>query len=53
MKHINTLIAAGLISAAAALPALAADISGAGATFPAPIYGKWAEAYKAETGNSV
>jgi len=30
--------------------ALAADISGAGATFPAPIYAKWAEAYKKETG---
>ena len=30
--------------------AKAADISGAGATFPAPIYAKWAEAYKAQTG---
>lgn len=29
---------------------LAADISGAGATFPYPIYGKWAEAYKQKTG---
>jgi phosphate transport system substrate-binding protein len=28
----------------------AADISGAGATFPYPIYAKWAEAYKAKTG---
>ena len=28
----------------------AADISGAGATFPYPIYAKWAEAYKQETG---
>jgi phosphate transport system substrate-binding protein len=27
--------------------ALAADITGAGATFPFPIYSKWAEAYKA------
>ena len=34
----------------AATPALAMDISGAGATFPYPIYGKWAEAYKAKTG---
>ena len=31
-------------------PALAADITGAGATFPYPIYAKWAEAYKAKTG---
>lgn len=30
--------------------ALAADITGAGATFPFPIYAKWAEAYKAQTG---
>jgi phosphate transport system substrate-binding protein len=30
--------------------ALAADISGAGATFPYPIYAKWADAYKKETG---
>jgi phosphate transport system substrate-binding protein len=30
--------------------ALAADISGAGATFPYPIYSKWADAYKRETG---
>jgi phosphate transport system substrate-binding protein len=31
----------------------AAEISGAGATFPAPIYAKWAEAYKAQTGVQV
>jgi len=30
--------------------AMADDISGAGATFPYPIYAKWAEAYKAQTG---
>jgi phosphate transport system substrate-binding protein len=30
--------------------AQAAEISGAGATFPYPIYAKWAEAYKAKTG---
>ena len=33
--------------------ATAADLSGAGATFPAPIYAKWAEAYKAQTGNGL
>ena len=31
------------------ISALATDISGAGATFPYPIYAKWAEAYKAKT----
>ena len=33
--------------------ALAANISGAGATFPAPVYAKWAETYKAQTGNAL
>ena len=33
--------------------ALAADITGAGATFPYPIYAKWAEAYKKETGTGL
>jgi phosphate transport system substrate-binding protein len=33
-----------------ATPALAADITGAGATFPYPIYAKWADAYKKATG---
>jgi phosphate transport system substrate-binding protein len=33
--------------------AFAADISGAGATFPYPVYAKWADAYKKETGNGL
>jgi len=36
---------AGAVSVATALPLQAAEISGAGATFPYPIYAKWAEAY--------
>jgi phosphate transport system substrate-binding protein len=39
---------AGLISAAAA-----ASITGAGATFPAPIYLKWAATYKGVSGTSI
>ena len=31
----------------------AAQITGAGATFPAPMYAKWAEAYKAQTGTTL
>ena len=46
----TTLIAAGTLAAVSALPAAALDISGAGATFPYPIYAKWADAYKKETG---
>ena len=49
-KHITT----GILAVAALLGAgaqtLAAEITGAGATFPFPIYSKWAEAYKAKTG---
>src|SRR5438445_9688466 len=37
-------------TAAICLGAQAAEISGAGATFPYPIYAKWAEAYSAKTG---
>ena len=33
--------------------AFASTITGAGASFPYPVYAKWAEAYKAETGNVV
>src|SRR5215203_5313043 len=33
--------------------ASAIDISGAGATFPYPIYAKWADAYKKETGSGL
>src|SRR5271170_5353710 len=40
----------GLVLVAGGMPAVAADISGAGATFPFPIYAKWADAYKTMTG---
>ena len=32
---------------------MAASLSGAGATFPAPVYAKWAETYRAQTGNAL
>ncbi len=53
MKHMKTILAAGVIAAAIAYPAIAIDISGAGATFPYPIYAKWADAYKKETGSGL
>ena len=43
-------IAAVVASATLASVAFAADITGAGATFPYPIYAKWADAYKKATG---
>jgi phosphate transport system substrate-binding protein len=45
--------AAALASLAVGASAWAADITGAGATFPFPIYAKWAEAYKAATGTGL
>jgi phosphate transport system substrate-binding protein len=53
LKHWTTLAAAGLIAAATFGTANAADISGAGATFPYPVYAKWADSYKKETGNGL
>ena len=43
-----TALAMGVVPAA-----MAANISGAGATFPAPVYAKWAETYKAQTHNDL
>jgi phosphate transport system substrate-binding protein len=51
VNFIKTFVAAGFL--AASVPAFAADITGAGATFPFPIYSKWADAYKKETGNGL
>jgi phosphate transport system substrate-binding protein len=51
MNFIKAIVAAGLV--AASTSAFAADITGAGATFPYPVYSKWADAYKKETGNGL
>ena len=53
MKFMSYAVAAGLAVASLATPATAAEITGAGATFPFPIYAKWAEAYNKETGNRM
>ena len=44
---------ATILGLAFSVSALAADITGAGATFPYAVYAKWAEAYQAATGNKV
>jgi phosphate transport system substrate-binding protein len=41
------------VLALSSVAANAVDISGAGATFPYPIYAKWADAYKKETGSGL
>ena len=49
----RTILRSAVLGAAVALVAgasQAADISGAGATFPYPVYAKWADAYKTQTG---
>jgi phosphate transport system substrate-binding protein len=50
MKTLKTTLTAAALAALLLSSAQAAEISGAGATFPYPIYAKWAEAFKAKTG---
>ena len=52
-RHMKSFVVAGILAAATVLPAIAAEISGAGATFPYPIYAKWADTYKKETNISL
>lgn len=47
MTSMQKLLASAALSCAFALPAAAQEITGAGATFPAPVYTKWGEAAKA------
>jgi phosphate transport system substrate-binding protein len=51
---ISRILASAVVAGAAlAGNAFAADITGAGATFPYPIYAKWADSYKKATGNGL
>ncbi len=49
-RHLMQALARAALSGTTAR---AADISGAGETFPGPVYSKWAEAYKRESGTAV
>lgn len=51
LNKINILAAASAVVLAG--PATAADITGAGASFPAPIYAKWADAYQKATNHRL
>jgi phosphate transport system substrate-binding protein len=53
MKQLLATLIIGTSAAFASTATLAADITGAGATFPYPIYAKWAEMYKKATGNGL
>ena len=50
LQRIQRVLSAALGALVCAGAAQATDISGAGATFPYPIYSKWADAYKQATG---
>jgi phosphate transport system substrate-binding protein len=53
VKHSFTILFAALAATAAAAVPVKADISGAGATFPYPVYAKWADSYKKATNVSL
>ena len=52
MKLVKTVVST-LLVALSAVTASATDITGAGATFPFPVYSKWAEAFKDKSGVGV
>ncbi|EPO1930671.1 phosphate ABC transporter substrate-binding protein PstS, partial [Escherichia coli] len=54
MKVMRTTVAtvvAATLSMSAFSVFAEASLTGAGATFPAPVYAKWADTYQKETGN--
>src|SRR6202140_4536685 len=53
MRFLSYAALASIAAAFTITTAQAADISGAGATFPYPIYAKWADAYKKDTGTGM
>ena len=56
MLSVKSVIGASALVAAmgmSSVPAFAAEVTGAGASFPAPIYAKWADAYQKSTGNRI
>jgi phosphate transport system substrate-binding protein len=53
MRFMSYAATVGLAAAFTINTAQATDISGAGATFPYPIYAKWADAYKKDTGDGL
>ena len=53
MKNVLASLVVGASAVVVVTAASAANITGAGATFPYPAYAKWAEEYKAATGHSL
>ncbi|HET9010538.1 MAG TPA: phosphate ABC transporter substrate-binding protein PstS [Gemmatimonadaceae bacterium] len=53
MKLLSRLVVTSSMLVAAVTPAIAQDLTGAGATFPYPIYSKWFSDYAAKTGVKI
>ena len=53
IQSTSTIIAGIFLVTSAVSVANAANITGAGASFPAPIYSKWADGYHKSTGNEI
>jgi len=53
MLKTTAYIASALVAVSFSMTAHAAEVTGAGASFPAPIYAKWADAYQKATNNRI
>lgn len=53
MSKIHLIAAAVALCGTLTVPAVAGDFTGAGATFPAPVYAAWGADYKAKSGNAL
>lgn len=53
MKTTFKFATAGLLAAMFTIPAFAQDVTGAGASFPAPLYAKWASDFNKATGVKI
>jgi phosphate transport system substrate-binding protein len=53
MKFYRNILAVAAAAAVTVLPAQAVEITGAGASFPAPVYAKWADAYQKATSSKI
>ena len=51
IRNSKFLLAASIVALATSVQA--AEVTGAGASFPAPIYSKWADSYQKATGNKI
>jgi phosphate transport system substrate-binding protein len=53
MSKFIKVLAVSVVAVSASMTAHAAEVTGAGASFPAPIYAKWADGYQKATGNRI